>query len=384
MVTEQGFLKLDGKLTRTGVLEYQQPDGSVFRELRHPDEVFKKDSLDSLKLCPVTDLHQAMVDPSNVSVVSVGVVGGDVRKDGKFVVGSVTIQRKDAIEAVQGGTRRELSPGYRCWVDQTPGEYDGERYDGVQRDIIYNHLAVGPENWGRSGPEVALRLDGNGDQCVETLDSGSGGRESVGRLNGGQPAETRNDMKIKIVLDGKTYEVEAQEGVGSLLTSALGEQSGRLDAATGELEKLQGRLDAADKELKEVQAKLDSATDPKSIEAAVEARSTLIAEAGKVAPDAKFDGLTAEEIRVTALVASGVESDRLDGKSADYVSGLFEGALVTANRTDSAEAALPSGGAKSVAAATPDTRTDAKPDTAEAAQHRSQVRNTEAWNKASA
>ncbi len=171
-VTPQGFLCVSGRLTRVGVLPYCRADGTIYRELRHPDEVFKADSLASLRFAPVTDLHGGMVNPSNVQELQIGMVLDDVGHDDKFVTGSALIQREDAIEAVRKRKRKELSPGYLCWTEHKPGEWNGERYDGIQRDIVYNHLAIGPESWGRSGPEVALRMDGLSDgAAIARLDS---------------------------------------------------------------------------------------------------------------------------------------------------------------------------------------------------------------------
>jgi hypothetical protein len=166
--TPQGFLRVGGRLTRVGVLPYYLPDGSVYRELRLPSEIFKLDSLRTLQQVPVTDLHGGMVTPDNVQALQVGITGTDITggKDGPFVTGSATIQRADTIKAVRERKRSELSPGYQCWVEDGAGEWDGsafglglEPYDGIQRDPIYNHLAVGPSQWGRSGPDVRLHLD---------------------------------------------------------------------------------------------------------------------------------------------------------------------------------------------------------------------------------
>jgi hypothetical protein len=166
--TSQGFLTVAGRLTRVGVLDYYRADGSVYRELRHPEDVFDARSLSSLVQAPMTKLHGGMVNPDNVQALQVGVVGADVqgRTDGPYVTGSATVQRADTIKAVIAKDLNELSPGYRCAVEDGPGTWDGsefglgvQKYDGRQRSIDYNHLAIGPRDWGRSGRNVALRMD---------------------------------------------------------------------------------------------------------------------------------------------------------------------------------------------------------------------------------
>jgi len=63
-----GALRFDARLTRTGVFAYRMPDGSVRRELRHPDHVFKPDSLKSLALATLTLRHpqEGMVRGDNL------------------------------------------------------------------------------------------------------------------------------------------------------------------------------------------------------------------------------------------------------------------------------------------------------------------------------
>jgi hypothetical protein len=56
-VTPEGFLRIPAAVTRVGVFNYKQPDGSVIRELRLPEEVFNPDSLSSLKSIPITNDH---------------------------------------------------------------------------------------------------------------------------------------------------------------------------------------------------------------------------------------------------------------------------------------------------------------------------------------
>src|SRR5690606_1327700 len=146
--------------TRVGVFVYQLPAGNVRRELRLPEEVFNADSLASLKLAPVTDLHvEDMVTPENWRYLAVEHVAEYVTQDGSHVLASLVVQDAEAIRKIDDGERRELSCGYHCTLEMTPGEYNGEPYDAIQRGIVYNHVALGPEGWARGGSTCALRLD---------------------------------------------------------------------------------------------------------------------------------------------------------------------------------------------------------------------------------
>jgi uncharacterized protein len=55
--TKEGYLRGDAVGSRAGVFVYYNLDGSIRRELRHPDDIFTKTSLDTLKMIPVTLDH---------------------------------------------------------------------------------------------------------------------------------------------------------------------------------------------------------------------------------------------------------------------------------------------------------------------------------------
>jgi hypothetical protein len=163
--TPQGGLVARTNLTRTGVFEYKQPDGSIRRELRHPDEVFDKDSLDSLAYAPISDDHPGRMTADNWRQNAIGHVAGRPRKGGKtsdgddLVEQDIHIQHAPAVEKAERGDLKEASCGYACELDPTPGTWKGQPYDSIQRKIRYNHVALGPKGWGRAGPEVQMHLD---------------------------------------------------------------------------------------------------------------------------------------------------------------------------------------------------------------------------------
>ena len=52
---------------------------------------------------------------------------------------------------------KELSLGYNLDLDETPGEWNGQPYDAVQRNIVINHLALVLE--ARAGEQARLNFD---------------------------------------------------------------------------------------------------------------------------------------------------------------------------------------------------------------------------------
>lgn len=154
-----GWLKVPAVIGRSGVFPYQQPDGTVVREYRPPDEVGHTDSVSSFDGVPFTIDHPPLeLDDQNTTAFSKGITNrARYNANDKHVEAQILIFSRDAKMAAQQ-THRQLSPGYTVLLDPTPGMTpDGERYDVIQRVIRGNHVAGVPQ--GRQGPEVAFRFD---------------------------------------------------------------------------------------------------------------------------------------------------------------------------------------------------------------------------------
>ena len=79
-------------------------------------------------------------DPKQESIA--GTIGSDVEFQAPYLIADLCIWDVEAIAGVETDTVRELSASYRYWADMTPGMYEGQRYDGVMRDIQGNHIAL--------------------------------------------------------------------------------------------------------------------------------------------------------------------------------------------------------------------------------------------------
>ncbi|WP_159975864.1 MULTISPECIES: DUF2213 domain-containing protein [unclassified Novosphingobium] len=162
-ICADGSLVADVRGARVGIQTYSPseagaPDtfkGSVVRVYRPADEVFSRDSLASFAAAPVTINHPAeMVDASNWKRHGVGEINGDIARDGEFVRVPLIVRDAAAVEKVRT-SHKQLSMGYTCTLDWTPGtSADGEAYDAVQRDIRINHIAAVPA--ARGGPELKI------------------------------------------------------------------------------------------------------------------------------------------------------------------------------------------------------------------------------------
>lgn len=208
--SDEGYLFVEGYATRAGVFEYRDAKGNSFFELRPPEEVGNPESLASLARKPMTNLHpKEFVDAKNADRYAIGTVDPDVVWEKDFQNGFVkvraTIQRKDGVDAIDKG-RRELSCGYSADLDYTPGVWTDaqgveHRYDAIQRNIRYNHLALVDK--GRAGDLAALRADSD-DAIMVVNDSPTEPKQAPTTPQG----KTKESSIMPFKIDGREYSAE--------------------------------------------------------------------------------------------------------------------------------------------------------------------------------
>ncbi|WP_324723838.1 DUF2213 domain-containing protein [Lelliottia sp. JS-SCA-14] len=125
------------------------PD-KAYRLLRDPEELRK--AAHTFNNQPLLNTHIAVsvLDPPKEAII--GSTGESAEFDGTYLKNSLVIWDVNSIIGVENKQQREISSSYRYRLDMTPGEYEGEAYDGVMRDIVCNHVAIVPS--GRAGPDV--------------------------------------------------------------------------------------------------------------------------------------------------------------------------------------------------------------------------------------
>ena len=82
-----------------------------------------------------------------------GVLGEEIKEKDGVLYAEVKIFSESLKNLIQNG-KKELSLGYFCEYDLTPGEYHGVHYDAVQRGLRGNHIAL-VDN-GRMGHDVRV------------------------------------------------------------------------------------------------------------------------------------------------------------------------------------------------------------------------------------
>jgi len=278
---DNGWVKAKVRLSRTGIFEYQQPDGSILKVLRPPDEVFSKSAMASFSPVPVTDGHPAAgaIDAKNAKALSVGITS-DIHQDGKFLAGTILVTDEDMVRKMEDGLL-EVSSGYFCnWVKAEPGAtyVDPEsgvatNYDFIHRNIEGNHLAVVKR--GRAGPDVRVVVDSIEDR-VSFVDDSSCLIES-------DVLPPEEIMTVKITFD--SVEFEAAPELAKAIETERAALKATVDAAAA-------RADVAESELKKLTEELAAANSQERINNAVKARVALETEARKyLGPDFALDSL---------------------------------------------------------------------------------------------
>lgn len=204
-LTSEGWIVDRPVITRAGIFNYHDSKGKIVREYRPDEEVFNQDSLNSLRAIPITDGHRGIVtSESELDGLVVGsVMSPGEKADEHNVVADIVIHNVKKI-----GARRDLSLGYRCRVDETPGDWNGKPYDQVQRSIRYNHLAV--VHKGRAG-NARLRLDSDELVSFETEDDMADVALAKVRLDSGLEYSAAPEVVVHIsTLNDKIKDVQTR------------------------------------------------------------------------------------------------------------------------------------------------------------------------------
>ncbi len=171
MVDGNGWFEVrDNPISKVGIFPYSGrqlgltgPDADkIFQVYRPEEELADPACIESFKLVPWIDEH-TMLGPNaqDMSPTALpaekkgvqGVIGERVYfKDG-YLRANLKAFSSTLAQLIEAG-KRELSAGYRCIYDMTPGAWGDKAYDAVQRKIRGNHIATVRE--GRMGPDVAV------------------------------------------------------------------------------------------------------------------------------------------------------------------------------------------------------------------------------------
>ena len=340
--TDEGYLRVWCRAARTGTQLYKRADGSQVREYRPPEEVGSPESLSTFGMKPATWGHPpVLLDSANTNKFQVGYSGSQVRYNDGFVEVALVVTDQDAIEKIKRKDATEVSAGYKVDFDPTPGlTPEGESYDGVQRNIRVNHIAIVPR--GRAGPEVRLLMDRMDSADAFSFDPDMI-RDSESAL---QPCSTASPAMATVKLDGLEIDLpaEAASAVQSFardmerqlksvtserdeLATKLDAQQEEIDALAYEKEAAEGRADAFEERVTELEQGSSSRIDTAELDQLVSARlATLQKLAPAFAEDFHFDGIDNEDLYAQAFENLTGSAPREDSEPG-YIQGVVDGIL---------------------------------------------------------
>ena len=345
-VRGDGSLAIPARIARAGVLEYTDPKtGAVSNEYRDPKEVFAPDSLESFKGLTITIDHpqgnaeDATVSPANWGKLSIGHVGDDVRQDGMYVAATLHVKSQRGIEGVQAGELIECSGGYYCKTLEEQGEsFDGVPYTHRQTEIRGNHVALGPENWGRSGNQVRMYLDARDPKQKAKGDSMDEAKKKEAAANLAAAIKALQALQTLMVGEGEPGEPPAEGETETIENAKKSDEAPGDDedeepienAKTDEDDAAKAKADAKAKAFAKAKAKVDAEA---STEQLVQDSIEIRAHAAKlgVTDTAKKSN---REVMLAAI--KHVHGEDMAAKNDGYVRAYFDSICATP-KTDSHE-----------------------------------------------
>jgi len=187
-----------------------------------------------------------------------------------------------------------------------------ESYTHIQRDIVYNHIALLPSGEGRAGSSARLHLDSN--------------------------MESIEEADQTLILDTLTIPMLTPEQVTALQADrdALKTKNDALEAQVKGLDALNGQVAYLKGEVARLDALTKVAVDQTKVDSLVDARVALVTEARLVldAKDAPYvaAGKTDHQVRMEVLkkIAPHFKCD--DKTPEGHVAGAYDMAISAKNR----------------------------------------------------
>jgi uncharacterized protein len=362
-----GFLHAPVRPTRTGIMLYRMADGSISRELKHPEDVFDPASLATLERVVATRGHPrdskgrpVDVTTDTVDRLKVGHAGDKIERqrvrDEDHPVVAMTITDAPTVKAIVEDGLDQVSMGYTVEIVDEPGVWNGQAYDRRHKNIRYDHIAVALPMGGRGGSTVNVVLDEADAELV--LD---------GEPMPSSPPQRKDDdtmATIRITLDSIGFDIDP--AAWSVLQPLIAKRDAALEqfktdaaAHAKALEKLEGERDAAKADAAKEKKRADDAEAKASSPVSVKPLLTTLAAARKLVQldEKAVDAILADKEpiarthREVVLAVCKDEAESLKDKSAAYFEARFDALVASVKRTD---ATAPVAGALFTAAPAPD------------------------------
>jgi len=335
--TGEGFLKARISVARPGVFPYFEETGDVSYRAKLPEEIFSKDTLESLKGVPLTKDHPSQngqyifVNSENYKQFAKGNVSEPKIVDNE-IQAIATIYDADLVAEAkrrhQNNEKQfEASIGFKSLLDKSTGNYAGVNYDTIQRQIIINHVAL--VDAGRAGENIKLHFDKRSEEMGDkkkvqwTVEGGDTSNLLTYRLYDGS-----QDIHVDKAILGEIMDIKDDLKARQL---EINDKNQEIENLKAKIEKIQ--VDSKDNpEVKDLMDKLEIANDKseewekkfKELEAKIptlvndstQEKFELVNFAKSVDSSIVVDGLTNREIKLQVIAKglpfkAGIQTDSI-------------------------------------------------------------------------
>lgn len=305
------------------VQTYYQNDGTETKEAKLPQYILSDSTVASANEKPVTNDHPGvLVTKSNSREYMRGFTTSNAHVEGNVLYNDVAITDAALIKAIQNG-KKELSIGFETEVVPEKGEYNGVKYDHVQKNIKINHLAVVQK--GRAGHSVRLVGDSADNIAPSDREKGKSMETKVVRADG-------QDITVAAEDVAKITKLDADN---SAKAKQIAELKAQQKALQEKIDKLEGNSKDSAKKADEAQAKADSLqADNEKLQKqidqlkgdAFDERLDLIDKVKKFVGVSAYDyhNKSDRDMKIDAVKAVKGDSIDFDGKSDTYVDAAFD------------------------------------------------------------
>jgi hypothetical protein len=332
--TEDGFLRCKACVLMQSIMPYAKselegvPDGFTNSSIQMYvpiDEIAAESALRSLEGMPIVAGDHTWMTPELVSDYSMGNVSGVPWIENDRLICNLLVTNPDAIAAIENGTIGEISGAYRAETEFSPGTFNNEAFDAVQKNLLWNHIAVIPKGHGRGGAEVRI-------------------------LNQKKQEEVKMTVRIKLRNTGKYINVdeevapaiEADQDAGETKAAGMDDKISQLEEKNAGLEALQAEIEELKGELSVYKEKLDELLSEEAVEGAAEGMIEENGEAGEIVENLfptdkekekqelknSLRKIHGTKLHNAVLTAIGVNTE---GMSAEAMKGAFKAQHQIAN-----------------------------------------------------
>lgn len=332
-------------IARVGVFPYLHSDGTWTNEAKLPEDILSESTVKSANNKPVTNDHpvddgeNVLVDKTNSTQYVKGFTADNAHVEGDMLKVGLTIMDPQLIDTVQNGGKQELSIGFQTDVEPISGEYNGAKYDSVQRNIQINHVAV--VDRAREGHNI--RITGDSAQMVvndtrkekqmaeneknafddaDNTSSNTNSASSNTSSSSNSSSSSSSDDKDKQIADLKQQVKDLQ----AQLASKNSNSSSQDDSDDDDKDKSKSKSDSVDAEIEKIKKERDmykSQVEGDSFNTTIDERIDLIDDAKKILGDSyDFHGKSNHDIKVAAIKKAD-STIKVDGMDDSFINGVY-------------------------------------------------------------